>query len=197
VRHEKRRRNQAALRADRGIPHGADAPSLRRQRSGVTGQGRDFGGVASNGAVATSDQCWDARTAGGITSGGGTSASKRRGRKSNVSNDPKLSEDLERLVEPVTRGDPESPLRWTSKSVRKLAKELQRLGHQVSHELVSERFAWAGLQPASSAQDARGWRASRSRWAVRASQCASRRVPDCRGTSRVGGRQKERTGGRL
>src|SRR2546429_3403421 len=60
------------------------------------------------------------------------------GRKSNVSKDPKLSEDLERLVEPMTRGDPESPLRWTSKSVRKLAKELQRLGHQVSHELVSE-----------------------------------------------------------
>jgi transposase len=60
------------------------------------------------------------------------------GRKSNVSKDPRLSEDLERLVEPVTRGDPESPLRWTSKSVRKLAKELQRLGHQVSHELVSE-----------------------------------------------------------
>src|SRR6266699_6432276 len=60
------------------------------------------------------------------------------GRKSNVSKDPKLSADLERLVEPVTRGDPESPLRWTSKSVRKLAKELQQMGHQVSHELVSE-----------------------------------------------------------
>jgi transposase len=60
------------------------------------------------------------------------------GRKSNVSKDPSLSDDLERLVEPVTRGDPESPLRWTSKSVRKLAKELQHLGHQVSHELVSE-----------------------------------------------------------
>ncbi len=63
---------------------------------------------------------------------------KGGGRKSNVSKDPKLSADLERLVEPVTRGDPQSPLRWTSKSVRKLAKELQSLGHQVSHELVSE-----------------------------------------------------------
>src|SRR6266436_1527086 len=60
------------------------------------------------------------------------------GRKSTVSKDPRMREDLERLVEPVTRGDPESPLRWTSKSVRKLAKELQHLGHQVSHELVSE-----------------------------------------------------------
>ena len=60
------------------------------------------------------------------------------GRKSTVSKDPRLRADLERLVEPVTRGDPESPLRWTSKSVRKLAKERQQMGHQVSHELVSE-----------------------------------------------------------
>jgi transposase len=60
------------------------------------------------------------------------------GRKSNVSKDASLSDDLERLVEPVTRGDPESPLRWTSKSVRKLARELQGMGHQVSYELVSE-----------------------------------------------------------
>jgi transposase len=60
------------------------------------------------------------------------------GRKSTASKDPRLSEDLERLVEPVTRGDPESPLRWTSKSVRKLAKELQHMGHQVSYELVNE-----------------------------------------------------------
>src|SRR6266480_1079503 len=63
---------------------------------------------------------------------------KGGGRKSNVSKDPKLCEDLERLVEPVTRGDPQSPLRWTSKSVRKLSKQLQGMGHQVSHELVSE-----------------------------------------------------------
>jgi transposase len=60
------------------------------------------------------------------------------GRKTTVSKDQSLCEDLERLVEPVTRGDPESPLRWTCKSVRKLAGELLRLGHQVSHQLVSE-----------------------------------------------------------
>jgi transposase len=60
------------------------------------------------------------------------------GRKTTVSKDPNLQEDLERLVEPVTRGDPESPLRWTVKSVRTLAQELKKLGHQVSHQLVSE-----------------------------------------------------------
>jgi len=63
---------------------------------------------------------------------------KGGGRKKTVSKDANLQEDLERLVEPVTRGDPESPLRWTCKSVRKLAKELSHQGHQVSHQLVSE-----------------------------------------------------------
>ena len=60
------------------------------------------------------------------------------GRKKTVSKDASLCEDLERLVEPVTRGDPESPLRWTCKSVRKLAAELEKGGHQVSYQLVSE-----------------------------------------------------------
>src|SRR6266700_3638240 len=60
------------------------------------------------------------------------------GRKTTVTKDLSLDEDLERLIEPVTRGDPESPLRWTCKSVRKLASELNRQGHQVSHQLVSE-----------------------------------------------------------
>ena len=60
------------------------------------------------------------------------------GRKRTSETDPTLREDLERLVEPVTRGDPESPLRWTCKSVRKLAEELGRMGHQVSHRLVAE-----------------------------------------------------------
>ena len=60
------------------------------------------------------------------------------GRKRTTDTDPTLREDLERLVEPVTRGDPESPLRWTCKSVRKLAEELRGIGHQVSHQLVAE-----------------------------------------------------------
>lgn len=60
------------------------------------------------------------------------------GRKKAVSKDPSLSEDLEGLIEPVTRADAQSPLRWTCKSVRKLAADLVRQGHQVSHQLVSE-----------------------------------------------------------
>jgi hypothetical protein len=52
--------------------------------------------------------------------------------------DPTLRDDLERLVEPTSRGDPESPLRWTLKSVRKLAAELKAQGHQTSHRVVAE-----------------------------------------------------------
>ena len=46
--------------------------------------------------------------------------------------------ELEALVEPVTRGDPMSPLRWTCKSTRQLAAELGRQGHRVSHQTVAE-----------------------------------------------------------
>jgi hypothetical protein len=45
-------------------------------------------------------------------------------------------EDLDKLVDPITRGDPESPLRWTCKSTTKLAKELRAKGHQVSQRTV-------------------------------------------------------------
>ncbi|MEK7993163.1 MAG: ISAzo13 family transposase [Planctomycetota bacterium] len=60
------------------------------------------------------------------------------GRKKTVVKDPTLLADLERLVEPVTRGDPESPLRWTCKSMRKLAAELNGMGHRTSQHLVAE-----------------------------------------------------------
>jgi transposase len=77
-----------------------------------------------------------------LQEGGGQNTGRIRcqggGRKKTVNKDPRLREDLERLVDPVTRGDPEAPLRWTCKSVRKLAEELVRQGHQVSHQLVSE-----------------------------------------------------------
>lgn len=93
-----------------------------------------------------------------LQEGGGASAGRIRriggGRKKTVSKDPRLSEDLERLVEPVTRGDPESPLRWTCKSLRKLAKELTQQGHQVSHELVSQLLHELGYRGPRQPQDA-------------------------------------------
>lgn len=59
------------------------------------------------------------------------------GRKKTKETDKSLVSDLEKLIDPVTLGDPESPLRWTSKSVRKLAKELKAMGHKTSHRMVS------------------------------------------------------------
>jgi Rhodopirellula transposase DDE domain len=59
------------------------------------------------------------------------------GRKKTVAKDPSVLADLERLVEPTARGDPQSPLRWTCKGVRKLAATLGQLGHQVSHQWVA------------------------------------------------------------
>lgn len=58
------------------------------------------------------------------------------GRKASVKDDAKLLAALESLVEPVTRGDPESPLRWTCKSLRQLESELRSQGYAVSHTSI-------------------------------------------------------------
>lgn len=58
------------------------------------------------------------------------------GRKSGIEHQPDLLQKLEGLVEPLTRGDPESPLRWTCKSTRRLSLELAKLGYSASSRLV-------------------------------------------------------------
>ena len=60
------------------------------------------------------------------------------GRKPRTTKDQQLLQALDALVEPTTRGDPMSPLRWTCKSTRRLAKELSRQGHHVSHSTVGQ-----------------------------------------------------------
>ncbi len=66
------------------------------------------------------------------------------GRKRTEDQDATLWADLDALVEPTAAGAPDSPLRWTSKSLRKLAAELQAMGHSVSHRLVGELLHAAG-----------------------------------------------------
>ena len=63
------------------------------------------------------------------------------GRKKLVDLDESLLADLDALVEPTSRGDPMSPLRWTCKSTTRLAEELARLGHQVSQRTVCDLLA--------------------------------------------------------
>ena len=58
------------------------------------------------------------------------------GRKASVKNDKKLQTALEKLIEPTTMGDPESPLRWTCKSLRQLESELCSQGFSVSHASI-------------------------------------------------------------
>jgi transposase len=60
------------------------------------------------------------------------------GRPKATVRDTTLQDDLDRLIEPTTRGDPESPLRWTCKSLRQLAGALRTKGHAVSHQTVAE-----------------------------------------------------------
>ena len=81
------------------------------------------------------------------------------GRKKLVAKDATLLSDLDALIEPTTRGDPQSTLRWTCKSTTRLAQELNRQGHPVSQRTVCDLLA---LQPASHAQDPR--RVAPSRW---------------------------------
>ena len=60
------------------------------------------------------------------------------GRKRLIEKDPAIIRDLELLLEPDIRGDPESPLRWTCKSTRKLAEELKKQGHRIGERKVAQ-----------------------------------------------------------
>jgi len=67
------------------------------------------------------------------------------GRKKAEIADPELLDRLDSLIEPGTRGDPESPLRWTTKSTRNLARELTAMGHHISHSVVAKILRTAGF----------------------------------------------------
>lgn len=67
----------------------------------------------------------------------GQTRRKGGGRKRIIEQDAALERDLELLLDPCTRGDPESPLRWTSKSLRKLAGELTAAGHKIGKSALA------------------------------------------------------------
>jgi len=80
--------------------------------------------------LATRDADPDAEVTSRLRKAGG-------GRKRLTETDPALSAELDRLVAPLTRGDPESPLRWTCKSTSHLAQELSQQGHPISARAVA------------------------------------------------------------
>ena len=79
------------------------------------------------------------------TAGAGRVRAPGGGRKRVEVADPTLLDALDSLIEPETRGDPESPLRWTTKSTRNLANTLTAMGHAVSHTVVSQLLRAAGF----------------------------------------------------
>lgn len=69
---------------------------------------------------------------------------KGGGRKKITEKEPEILRELENLIEPVTRGDPESPLLWTCKSTYKLSKELRRKGYEISQRKVCDLLSELG-----------------------------------------------------
>jgi hypothetical protein len=80
------------------------------------------------------------------------------GRKKTRDRDPSLLADLEALVNPDTRGDPMSPLRWTCKSTRQLAETLNQHGHQASEHIVRDLLHEAGYSLQANAKTLEGSR---------------------------------------
>lgn len=86
-------------------------------------------------------------TAGAVDSHGGRRVRRAgSGRKLKEDEEPELLADLERLIEPSTRGDPESPLRWTCKSLRRLAKELTAMGYCIGFRTVARLLKKLGYR---------------------------------------------------
>ena len=78
------------------------------------------------------------------------------GRKRIEEIDPTILDDLDQLIDPDTRGDPMSPLRWTCKSTRQLAAALQQRGHRISHQLVAELLRSSGYSLQGNAKTLEG-----------------------------------------
>ena len=126
-----------ACRAGAGV-HGAFPPRLGGHRSPgdrlwwhrVGGPRHGDGRVDHPARAARSRRCVTPAAVAQPARGG-------RSKRATVT-DPTLLRDLDALVEPTAPGDPDSPLRWTSRSVRTLAVALDGLGHHVSHTVVAE-----------------------------------------------------------
>jgi hypothetical protein len=78
------------------------------------------------------------------------------GRKRAEAEDPGLATDLDALVEPETRGDPMNPLRWTTKSLSHLVKELTIRGHQCTENVVARILHEAGYSLQGNAKTVEG-----------------------------------------
>ena len=163
----------ATVLDEEGPPSGVHLQRGRRSFAAVEARAAGYGGIvavsrATGVAPSTIDRSLKELACGSdlpddrIRRAGG-------GRKKLVDNDAGLLDDLLALVSPDERGDPMSALRWTCKSLRRLAAELGALGHRISHTVVGEVLKQQ-IQPSGQSQDARGGRPSGSGRAVRPHQ---------------------------
>jgi hypothetical protein len=122
----------APLLDERGKRRFAAAEAIAAGRGGVSAVERATGIARSTIGRGLSELRWG---------GAGEAGRVRRpgaGRKSLSEMDASLLDDLRTLVEPETRGDPQSPLLWTCKSVRKLSQSLRDMGHRIGRTVVGE-----------------------------------------------------------
>jgi len=146
-------RRYAALR-----PHLGEAQ--RRLWLGVEAAELGPGGVAvvagATGVATDTVRRGRVEAAGGDVPSPGRSRKPGGGRKRAEELDPGLVPALEALVDPVTRGDPMSPLRWTCKSTRVLARSLTEAGHPVSDQVVRRLLHALGYSLQANAKTAEG-----------------------------------------
>jgi len=121
---------------------------LRRQWAAAEARSYGWGGIrAVSGATRIAPNTIKRGLLQLAACGGGQPSRLRRpggGRKCATQADPKLADALERLIEPTTRGDPQSPVRWTCKSTTQLAHALTRQGHRVSPRTVGRLLKASG-----------------------------------------------------
>jgi hypothetical protein len=180
----------------------------RRLLLGAEARELGRGGIARVAAAAGVSRPTVSRGISEIATGadGGAGAGRIRrsggGRKSLTETDPGLLAALDVLVEPDNRGDPMSPLRWTTKSTRNLADALTADGHPVSHMRVGELLHASGYSLQGNLKSGRfrvlrGFGLVLTRWSAAVSGCARHRfVPPSAGTgSSVGGGSGRAVGG--
>jgi hypothetical protein len=120
------------------------------------------GGIGRVAAAAGVSRPTVARGIAEVLAGGDGAAGQGRvrkpggGRKSVTETDPGILAALDALVEPGSRGEPMSPLRWTTKSTRNLADALTAAGHRVSHVRVGELLHGQGYSLQSNAKTVEG-----------------------------------------
>jgi len=134
----------------------------RRLMAAAEAMAWGYGGVSVVQRVCGLSRPAIARGIAEIHAGAATEAGRIRrtgaGRKPATTHDPELLAALDRLIEPDTRGDPASPLRWICQSTRRVAAELQRQSHAVSHVTVAhllhaQHFSLQGTRKAEEGAD--------------------------------------------